>query len=53
MKHCIIAKFNESVVDKPAAIESVKALFASAAPIEGVNGIVITKTALSATTAMT
>ena len=41
MKHCIIAKFNESVVDKPAAIESVKALFASAAPIEGVNGIVI------------
>ena len=37
MKHCIIAKFNESVVDKPAAIESVKALFASAAPIEGVN----------------
>ena len=26
---------------KPAAIESVKALFASAAPIEGVNGIVI------------
>ena len=35
MKHCIIAKFNESVVDKPAAIESVKALFASAAPIEG------------------
>ena len=52
MKHCIIAKFNESVVDKPAAIESVKALFASAAPIEGVNGIVI-QTALSATTAMT
>lgn len=41
MKHCIIAKFNESVVDKPTAIESVKALFASAAPIEGVNGIVI------------
>ena len=39
MKHCIIAKFNESVVDKPAAIESVKALFASAAPIEGVNEI--------------
>ena len=41
MKHCIIAKFNESVVDKSAAIEGVKALFASAAPIEGVNGIVI------------
>lgn len=53
MKHCIIAKFNESVVDKPAAIESVKALFASAAPIEGVNGIVIHENALSATTAMT
>ena len=41
MKHCIITKFNESVIDKPTAIESVKALFASAAPIEGVNGIVI------------
>ncbi len=41
MNHCIIAKFNASVTDKPAAIASVKALFASAAPVEGVHGITI------------
>ncbi len=41
MKHCIIAKFNESVTDKSAVIENVKALFAGAAPVEGVRGIMI------------
>ena len=41
MKHCIIAKFNASVTDKTAALADVKALFASAAPVEGVHGIAI------------
>ena len=41
MKHCIIAKFNEAVADKPAALAQVRALFASAAPVEGVNQITI------------
>ena len=41
MKHCIIAKFNASVMDKPAALARVKTLFAGAAPVEGVGRIVI------------
>ena len=41
MKHCIIAKFNASVTDKSAAIENVKALFADAAPVDGVKNITI------------
>lgn len=41
MKHCILAKFNESVADKPAVLAQVKALFAGAAPVDGVNGITI------------
>ena len=41
MKHCIIAKFNETVADKPATLAQVRALFASAAPVEGVNQITI------------
>ena len=41
MKHCIIAKFKDTVLDKPAALAQVKALFASAAPVEGVSGIAI------------
>lgn len=42
MKHCIIAKFNESAADKKqAALAQVRALFAGAEPIEGVRGITI------------
>lgn len=41
MKHCIIAKFNESAADKQAALARVRALFAGAEPIEGVRGITI------------
>ena len=54
MKHCIIAKFNESAADKRAALAQVRALFAGAEgrdvtvilfagaePVEGVRGITI------------
>ncbi len=41
MKHCIIAKFNESAADKQAALAQVRALFAGAEPTEGVRGITI------------
>ena len=41
MKHCIIAKFNESAADKRTALAQVRALFAGAEPIEGVRGITI------------
>lgn len=41
MKHCIIAKWNESVTDKPAMLARVRALFAGAAPVDGVSGMVI------------
>ena len=41
MKHCIIAKFGDVVTDKKATTEAVKALFAAAAPVEGVKNIVI------------
>lgn len=41
MKHCIIAKFGDMVADKKEAAAQVKALFAAAAPVEGVTGIVI------------
>lgn len=41
MKHCIIAKFNESAADKRAALARVRALFAGAEPVEGVRGITI------------
>ena len=41
MKHCIIAKFNESAADKQAALAQVRALFAGAEQIEGVHGITI------------
>ena len=36
MKHCIIAKFNESAADKQAALAQVRALLSGAEPIEGV-----------------
>ena len=38
MKHCIIAKFNESAADKQAALAQVRALLSGAEPIEGVRG---------------
>ena len=41
MKHCIIAKFGDMVADKKETLAQVKALFAAAAPVEGVTGIVI------------
>ena len=41
MKHCIIAKFGDMVTDKKETLAQVKALFAAAAPVEGVTGIVI------------
>ena len=41
MKHCIIAKFNESAADKQAALAQVRALLSGAEPIEGVRGITI------------
>ena len=41
MKHCIIAKFNESAADKQAALAQVRALLSGAEPIDGVRGITI------------
>ena len=41
MKHCIIAKFGDMVTDKKETLAQVKELFAAAAPVEGVTGIVI------------
>lgn len=38
MKHCIISKFNDSVSDKAALIDSVKALFAAEPKPEWVRG---------------
>lgn len=38
MKHCIIAKFNNSVDGKPAMIERIEELFASATAVDGIHG---------------
>lgn len=38
MKHCIIAKFNDSVSDKAAIIERVEELFSSAPAMDGIHG---------------
>lgn len=39
MKHNIIVKWNESVVDKKAILSPVRALFADACKINGVHGV--------------
>ena len=38
MKHCIIAKFNDTVTDKAAMIDRVEALFSSAPALDGIHG---------------
>ncbi len=39
MKHCILAKWNETVADKAALLAQVKALYAAADAILGVHGV--------------
>ena len=41
MKHCIIAKFNDTVDDKAAMIERIEALFISAPAMDGVCGCTV------------
>ena len=41
MKHCIIAKFNDSVVDKTAMIRRIEELFASMPVIDGIHGCTV------------
>ena len=41
MKHCIIAKFNDSVVDKTAMIRRIEELFASTPLIDGIHGCTV------------
>ena len=43
MKHCIIAKFNDTVGDKAAMIDWVEALFSSAPAMDGVHGCTVLK----------
>lgn len=38
MKHCIISKFSDTVTDKAALIENIKALFAAEPKPDGVRG---------------
>ena len=38
MKHCIIAKFNDSVGDKAAMTSQIEALFSSATAMDGIHG---------------
>ena len=39
MKHYIIAKFNEQVADKAAAVSEITALYAGACEVPGVSGV--------------
>ena len=41
MKHCILAKWNETVTDKTALLAQVKALCAAADAIPGVHGVTV------------
>ena len=41
MKHCIIAKFNDTVDDKAAMIERIEALFTSDPAMDGVRGCTV------------
>lgn len=41
MKHCILAKWNETVADKAALLAQVKALYAAADAISGVHGVTV------------
>ena len=41
MKHCILAKWNETVTDKAALLAQVRALYAAADAIPGVRGVTV------------
>ena len=41
MKHCIIAKFNDTVGDKAAMTSQIEALFSSAPAMDGVHGCTV------------
>ena len=41
MKHCIIAKFNDSVSDKAAMTSQIEELFSSAPSMDGVHGCTV------------
>lgn len=41
MKHCILAKWNETVTDKAALLAQVRALYAAADAIPGVCGVTV------------
>lgn len=41
MKHCILAKWNETVTDKAALLARVRALYAAADAIPGVHGVTV------------
>ena len=43
MKHCIIAKFNDSVSDKAAMPSQIEELFSSAPSMDGVHGCTVLK----------
>ena len=43
MKHCIIAKFNDSVSDKAAMTSQIEELFSSAPSMDGVHGCTVLK----------
>ena len=50
MKHCIIAKFNDSVSDKAAMTSQIEELFSSAPSMDGVHGCTARGKAASALT---
>ena len=41
MKHCILAKWNETVTDKAALLAQVRALYTAADDIPGVHGVTV------------
>ena len=41
MKHCILAKWNETVTDKAALLAQVRVLYAAADAIPGVHGVTV------------
>lgn len=41
MKHCIIVKWNETVADKKAILEPIRALFEKALPLDGIHNVTL------------
>ena len=47
MKHCIIAKFNDSVDDKAAMITRIDKLFAPAPAMDGIHGCTVLRNCIA------